>query len=173
MARDDGASAAEAAGLPIEEMDVEVFERRTMRILTTLKRLSNEYALYTDECGIGKRRAFDPSTATAVQRMKLWRLTTRMTRRIEKLRALHGVLGLKAASIERRIAALEKERYEAGMRGGAALRTVLKRQSRLNVAKIQGEQYLLEALQERVSTTVAVHEELETRIMQTLCSSRN
>ena len=147
------AAAAAAAAVPtlavldVEAIDCEVFERLIMRILTSLRRLYHKISYELDQSEMGRRGAFSQANASDDQRSYLWTLTRRVTRRIEKLRALLDVLVRKKELTLERIA---------------------KQQSAKTVTA--NDVYLLEALHGKVEKTITEYEDLESFVMRSLCS---
>lgn len=142
------AAAALADVLPVETMDVEVFERFIMRVLTSLHRLVAKVSLDMDIGGTGSGR--QPRKCDDVTTRFLWTLVRRITKRIERLRVMIPVLEEKQVVLQR------------AMRRADAVK---------DITAVQAEQsdlFLVEALIAKVLTSVTEFEQVETEMMTRL-----
>ncbi len=134
--------------LDVAAIDCEVFERLIMRILTSLRRLYHKISYELDSSEAGRKC---PSHgASDDHRSYLWTLMRRVTRRIEKLRALLDVLSKKK---------------ELSVQGGEQ-----PRRKSSSSSSSDNDVYLLEALHGKVEKTIVEYEGLETFVMRKLCS---
>lgn len=125
--------------LDFSSMDVEVFERRILSLVTGLRRLRMKIHAELGIQSTGKSSSFAALSATKEEQSYMWTLVRRVTRRIEKLRLLHELLEKK-----KNVLALEKS--------GVATNLML-----------------VDALQFQVVSTIAEYESLETEVMALLC----
>lgn len=139
--------------LPVDTMDVEVFERYIMKVLTSLHRLAGKISYDIDAAGVGKKTALT-TTDNSANATVLWTLVRRVTRRIEKLRAMEEVLEMKRKSL----AAIQQRHAGHGKR------------TPVNSQQLQGDIFLVEALQAKLVASVSQFEELETNVMEKLCA---
>lgn len=143
--------------LPIDTMDVEVFERYIMRVLTSLHRLVGKMS--SELGGSSGQRPAGLSDAEVTTATYAWTLVRRVTKRIEKLSIMGPILEQKRAVLLSRIAVLD----DKGCGGGRP-----SSQDAAQNQKIQSELLLVEALITKVNSSVCAFKDIETATMSAL-----
>jgi hypothetical protein len=182
--------------LPIGAMDVEVFERFIMRVLTSLHRLvakmhseiAEGHALHNAGGGSsgGSTTIHSPGGLETTSAAYAWTLVRRVTKRIEKLSIMEPVLEQKRAFLLARTAELEsraaasadavvsqsggKEVGGRNMLAAAAAAQILHfgGQDATHYQRVQSELLLVEALITKVHGSVETFQEVETKMMAQL-----
>jgi hypothetical protein len=182
--------------LPIGAMDVEVFERFIMRVLTSLHRLvakmhseiAEGHALHNAGGGSsgGSTTMHSPGGLETTSAAYAWTLVRRVTKRIEKLSIMEPVLEQKRAFLLARTAELEsraaasadavvsqsggKEAGGRNMSAAAAAAQILHfgGQDATHYQRVQSELLLVEALITKVHGSVETFQEVETKMMAQL-----
>ncbi|CUE67931.1 Hypothetical protein, putative [Bodo saltans] len=176
-------------------MDVEVFERFIMRVLTSLHRLvakmhseiAEGHALHNNGGGGSSNTTmYSPGGLETTSAAYAWTLVRRVTKRIEKLSIMEPVLEQKRAFLLARTAELESRAaasVTAGQPGSninnngqlssataAAAAQILHfgGQDATHYQRVQSELLLVEALITKVHGSVEMFKEVETKMMAQL-----
>lgn len=152
--------------LPIGVMVVDVFERYIMRVLTSLHRLVGKMVAADVDVGgtVSTMASWRPARPRSDATVRwLWKILRRITRRIERLRAMAPLLALKHASLVNRVGASSASGRTLAFNGGSG-----NTNGAGPSAALQSDIFLVEALMTKLETSVATFEEVEAAVLRQL-----